>query len=51
MVGDKLVVGGLADLVGGDALAVAEGFNAVVQLHVIFQCHSFIVPARTVGRA
>lgn len=50
MVGDKDVVGGLAHLVGGDGLAGAEGFDTVVQLHVIFECHNFYcLPARLEG--
>ena len=36
VVGDKVVVGGLADLVGGDGFAGAEGFDTIVQLNIIF---------------
>ena len=39
MVGDKLVVGGLADLVGGDALARLEGFVALVEADIKLNTH------------
>jgi len=40
VVGDKVVVGGLADLVGGDGFAGAEGFIAIVEAHIEFDTHN-----------
>ena len=40
VVGDKVVVGGVADLVGGDGFAGAEGFIAIVEAHIEFDTHN-----------
>ena len=42
LVGDKAVVGHFAHLVGGDGLAGAEGFIAIVEAHIEFDTHNLL---------